>query len=133
MERQDKQGSGERQDKQGSGGILKTTLEVGRKLARVELDKTRETLRSEAQDALSGSMKLAGAGLLALGGLAALTLAGAKVLLENPGRAALLGIGLLGGAAGLTAMGLRKLPKRPLAQVGEQVRRDVQRVTGELS
>lgn len=123
----------ERRDKQASGGILKATLDVGRKLAQVEMDKTRDTLRGEARHALSGSMELAGAGLLALGGLAALTLAAAKVLLEHPGRAALLGIGLLGGAAGLAAMGLQTFPKRPLAQVGEQVRQDMQRVTEELS
>jgi len=123
----------DRQDKQTSGGILQATLEVGKKLARVELEKTRDTLRGEAHDTLSGSIQLAGAGLLALGGLAALTLAAAKVMLEHPSRATLLGLGLLGGAVGLTAVGLKTLPRRPLAQVGEQVRQDMERVKGELS
>lgn len=124
--------AGNQRGEQHSGGLLKAMLDAGRKVAQVELHRVRAEMRGEARDTLTGVVMLGGAGLLALGGMAALTLAVAKVLLEHPGRSALLGLGLVGGAAGLAVAGVRAVPK-PLAGVREQVRRDAQKVAEELS
>ncbi|WP_426752736.1 phage holin family protein [Myxococcus sp. Y35] len=118
---------------QASGGLLDKTLDVGRKLLRGEASRTGQVLRDEARDMSSSAALLGGAGLLAIGGVSALTLSLAKVLLAHPGRAALLGVGLVGGAAGLALVGLQCLPRHPLATVEEQVRRDLDKVDRALT
>ncbi|AEI67827.1 phage holin family protein [Corallococcus macrosporus] len=125
--------AGGNQGEQAPGGLLDKTLDVGRKLLRGEADRTRRALHAEARDISSGAVFLGGAGLLALGGVSALTLSLAKVLLAHPGRAALLGLGMVGGAAGLALVGVRCLPRHPLAAVGSQVRRDLDKLDQQLT
>jgi hypothetical protein len=60
--------------------------------------------------------------MLGLGGLIALTLSVVQPLKERPLRAALLGAGLLGGAAVMFQTGLRRLPWHPIEEAREQLR-----------
>ncbi|MFP2956820.1 phage holin family protein [Myxococcus sp. 1LA] len=125
--------AGEGRGEPSSGGLLDKTLDVGRKLLRAEAGRTRQVLRDEARGMSSGVALLGGAGLLALGGVSALTLSLAKVLLSHPGGAALLGLTLVGGAVGLAFAGVRFLPRHPLATVEAQVRRDLDEVDQQLT
>lgn len=106
--------------------LLRELVDETRQLARAEIALARDELRREIQAARRGAIALGVTAVLALQGLALLLVALATACPHPVLAAALLGGGLLVFAGIALLYGYRQLPLRPLSDVRERLKTDVQ-------
>lgn len=106
--------------------LVRQALEEAKLLAKAEVLHAKAEFREELEAAKAGGVLLGAAAALALCGLPLLFVALALTLpLAEPLAALVIGIALLAVAVGLAWVGVKKLPKKPLARTQARLREDL--------
>jgi hypothetical protein len=127
-------GPHEEASRESTSALLAQVIDQGKRLAQAEFETARQELREDARQAIKGLALLGTGVGMGFGGLISLSISLIQSLRERSASLPLLvGLGMLGGAAALTLQGVRLLPKRPMSRTIEQVKEDVQTVREHLT